>query len=90
MARAVPGPSSSQICKHEIVVQPRSRFNEQTPMARLFISTLQAQGVEVGLVAKLAGHKSAMVTLSHYTHAMRGGEDAVQALDRAYGPRPDN
>lgn len=50
-----------------------------------FISTLQAQGVEVGLVAKLAGHKSAVVTLSHYTHAMRGGEDAVEALDRAYG-----
>ena len=50
-----------------------------------FISTLQAQGVEVGLVAKLAGHKNAVVTLSHYTHAMRGGEDAVAALDRAYG-----
>ena len=49
-----------------------------------FISTLQAQGVEVGLVAKLAGHKSAVVTLSHYTHAMRGGEDAVKTLDRAY------
>jgi integrase len=49
-----------------------------------FISTLQAQGIEVGLVAKLAGHKSAVVTLSHYTHAMRGGEDAVKALDRAY------
>jgi integrase len=50
-----------------------------------FISTLQAQGVEVGLVAKLAGHKNAVVTLSHYTHAMRGGEDAVLALDRAFG-----
>jgi integrase len=49
-----------------------------------FISVLQAQGVEVGLVAKLAGHKSAVVTLSHYTHAMRGGEDAVKALDLAY------
>jgi integrase len=49
-----------------------------------FVSTLQAQGVEVGLVAKLAGHKSAVVTLSHYTHAMRGGEDAVKALDQAY------
>jgi integrase len=49
-----------------------------------FISVLQAQGIEVGLVAKLAGHKSAVVTLSHYTHAMRGGEDAVKALDRAY------
>lgn len=37
-----------------------------------FISTLQAQGVEVGLVAELAGHKNAVVTLSRYTHAMRG------------------
>ena len=53
-----------------------------------FISTLQAQGVEVGLVAKLAGHKSAVVTLSHYTHAMRGGEDAVKALDRACAGNP--
>ncbi len=50
-----------------------------------FISTLQAQGIEVGLVAKLAGHKNAVVTLSHYTHAMRGGADAVKALDKAYG-----
>jgi hypothetical protein len=48
------------------------------------VTTLQAQGVEVGLVAKLAGHKNAVVTLSHYTHAMRGGEDAVKALDQAY------
>ena len=53
-----------------------------------FISVLQAQGVEVGLVAKLAGHKNAVVTLSHYTHAMRGGEDAVAALDRAYAGGP--
>ncbi len=53
-----------------------------------FISTLQAQGaVEVGLFAKLAGHKNAVVTLSHYAHAMRGGEDAVKALDRAYAGR---
>ena len=49
-----------------------------------YISTLQAQGVEVGLVAKLAGHKNAVVTLSHYTHTMRGGESAVEMLDRAY------
>jgi integrase len=49
-----------------------------------FISVLQAQGVEVGLVAKLAGHKNAVVKLSHYTHAMRGGQDAVKTLDRAY------
>jgi integrase len=49
-----------------------------------FISTLQAQGVEVGLVAKLAGHANAVVTLSHYTQAVRGGEAAVAALERAY------
>lgn len=51
-----------------------------------FISTLQAQGVEVGLVAKLAGHKNAVVTLSHYTQAMRGGEAALEALERAFAP----
>jgi len=50
----------------------------------LFISTLQAEGIEVGLVAKLAGHASAVVTLGHYTQAVRGGEVAVAALERAY------
>ena len=49
-----------------------------------FISTLQAQGIEVGLVAKLAGHASAVVTLGHYTQAVRGGEAAIEALERAY------
>lgn len=49
-----------------------------------FISTLQAQGIEVGLVAKLAGHSNAVVTLSHYTQAVRGGEAALEALERAY------
>ena len=49
-----------------------------------FISILQAQGVEVGLVAKLAGHANPMVTLGHYTQAVRGGEDAVKSLDQAY------
>jgi integrase len=52
-----------------------------------FISTLQAQGIEVGLVAKLAGHKNAVVTLSHYTQAMRGGDAAIEALERAYTPQ---
>jgi integrase len=51
-----------------------------------FISTLQAQGIEVGLVAKLAGHANANVTLGHYTQAVRGGESAVAALERAYSP----
>ena len=32
-----------------------------------YISTLQSVGIEVGLVAKLAGHASAVVTLGHYT-----------------------
>jgi integrase len=49
----------------------------------LFISTLQAQGIEVGLVAKMVGHANAAVTLSHYTQAVRGGEEAIKALDRA-------
>lgn len=50
-----------------------------------FVSTLQAQGVEVGLVAKLAGHANPAVTLGHYTQAVRGGAEAVELLDRAYG-----
>jgi integrase len=49
-----------------------------------FISTLQAQGIEVGLVAKIAGHANPTVTLGHYTHAVRGGEAAATALEQAY------
>lgn len=49
-----------------------------------FISTLQAQGIEVGLVAKIAGHANANVTLGHYTQAVRGGESAVAALEKAF------
>jgi integrase len=49
-----------------------------------FILILQAQGVEVGLVAKLAGHANPTVTLGHYTQAVRGGEEAVSGLDKAY------
>lgn len=49
-----------------------------------YISTLQAEGIEVGLVAKLAGHANATVTLGHYTQAVRGGAAAAAALDRAY------
>jgi integrase len=50
-----------------------------------FISILQSEGVEVGLVAKLAGHANVSVTLGHYTQAVRGGQVAVSALERAYG-----
>lgn len=49
-----------------------------------YISTLQSEGIEVGLVAKLAGHANATVTLGHYTQAVRGGAAAAAALDRAY------
>jgi hypothetical protein len=45
---------------------------------------MQAQRIEVGLVAKLAGPASAVVTLGHYTQAVRGGEAAVAALERAF------
>jgi integrase len=53
-----------------------------------FISTLQAKGIEVGLVAKLAGHADPAITLSVYTQAVRGGEDAIQQLERAYRRDP--
>jgi len=49
-----------------------------------FVSTLQAQGVEVGLVAKLAGHSNPAVTLGHYTQAVRGGAEALAMLDKVY------
>lgn len=49
-----------------------------------FISTLQAQGIEVGLVAQIAGHANPTVTLGHYTQAVRDGGAAIEALDRAY------
>lgn len=49
-----------------------------------FISTLQAQGFEAPLVAKLAGHANANITLSVYSQAVRGGAEAVEALARAF------
>jgi hypothetical protein len=53
-----------------------------------FISTMQSRGIEVGLVAKLAGHANATVTLSYYTQAVRGGEVAISSLEDAYGIQP--
>lgn len=49
-----------------------------------YISILQMQGIEVGLVAKIAGHANPNVTLGHYTQAVRGGADAAAALERAF------
>lgn len=50
-----------------------------------FISVLQMQGIELGLVAKIAGHSNPNVTLGHYTQAMRGGAEAAAALEKAFG-----
>ena len=49
-----------------------------------FISTLQATGIEIAVVAKLAGHADPAVTLSHYTQPVRDGSGAVVALEMAY------
>lgn len=49
-----------------------------------FISTLQAKGTEVGLVAKIAGHADPAVTLSYYTQAVRDGRDEIEKLREAY------
>lgn len=49
-----------------------------------FISNLQAQGVEVGLVSQIAGHANPTVTLGHYTQATRDGQQAIKAIDAAY------
>jgi integrase len=49
-----------------------------------FISTLQSQGLEVGLVAKIAGHSDPSVTLSYYTQAVRDGHGALEKLRDAY------
>jgi len=49
------------------------------------ISYLQAQGVEIGLVAKIAGHSSPQITLQYYTHAVREREGMMDELSKAYG-----
>jgi integrase len=48
-----------------------------------FISMLQANGTDVAVAAKLAGHKTPNVTLQYYTHALKDGRDAVNGLDAA-------
>jgi integrase len=53
-----------------------------------YISVMQMQGVEVGLVAQLAGHSNPNVTLGHYTQAVRGGADAAARLEEAFSAAP--
>lgn len=50
-----------------------------------FISTLQSKGLEVGLVARIAGHSDPSVTLQYYTQAVRSGHEALETLKEAYG-----
>ncbi len=50
-----------------------------------FVSQLQAQGAEIALVAALAGHANPNVTLSVYSHATRGGAEAINALEASFG-----
>lgn len=49
------------------------------------ISFLQAQGIEIGLVAKIAGHSSPQITLQYYTHAVREHDGMMDELSKAYG-----
>jgi integrase len=49
-----------------------------------FISMLQASGVDIATAAKLAGHKTPTVTLQYYTHSLRDGRQAVNALEAVY------
>jgi len=51
----------------------------------LVISNLQAQGVEVGIVAKIAGHANPQITLQHYTHQVRENAGVMDKLNTAYG-----
>jgi integrase len=60
----------------------RHRFPPDCGATRL-LDDFAIAGREVGLVAKLMGHANANVTLSHYMQAMRGGENAVAALEKA-------
>jgi hypothetical protein len=48
------------------------------------LQDLANQGIEVGLVAKIAGHASPTVTFGHRTQAVRGDEAGGEALERAY------
>lgn len=50
----------------------------------MVLSYLQAQGVEIGLVAKIAGHSSPQITLQYYTHAVSECEGMMDTLDEAY------
>jgi site-specific recombinase XerD len=49
-----------------------------------YISTLQAAGIEVATVAKLAGHANPVTTLGVNSHAVRGSDVAAEELESTY------
>lgn len=52
-----------------------------------FISFLQHKGVEVSVVARLAGHANPSVTLSVYSHSFRSGQGAVSVFDQMFAAK---
>jgi integrase len=68
----------------------RLELPEVTPHSarHSYISTLQAAGIEVATVAKLAGHANPVTTVGIYSHAIRGSAAAAEALERAYTVEP--
>jgi integrase len=50
-----------------------------------YISNLQAGGIDVATVSKIVGHANPTTTLAVYSHAIRGSEETVVALESAYG-----
>ncbi len=54
-------------------------------LRHMAISYLQSLGVEIGLVAMIAGHATPEITLRYYTHAVRERPDVMDLLNKAYG-----
>ncbi len=83
------GPMIIQNYRNRIWVPMLKRLGlpHVTPYAarHLVISNLQAEGVEVGRVAKIAGHANPRVTLQHYTHSVRDSAGVMDKLNHAYG-----
>jgi integrase len=69
----------------------RLELPEVTPHSarHSYISTLQAAGIEVAMVAKLAGHANPATTLGVYSHAIARGEMAAALLEKAYTHRDE-
>jgi len=64
----------------------RLELPEVTPHSarHSYISTLQAAGIEVATVAKLAGHANPVATLGVYSHAVQSRDLAAEVLENAY------